>query len=116
MSAGWLDDLADLDAEDLSCLGLRRVSDDDWSVFSAAERRERDVEYVRAMGAQKRRERREEQAREIAVIKAAQKAGLSVKRAVIGGVTVEFGQPEAAAPTATLTPLEAWKAKHARQA
>lgn len=41
------------------------------------------------------RERLPSLARAIATVKAALKAGLSVKRATIGGVEMEFGQPEA---------------------
>jgi hypothetical protein len=88
-------------------------ADDDWSVGDI---RERHAEYLRAVALIGRRERRERLAREIGVVKALQKAGLSVKKATIDGVGVEFGQPEAAKNAAALTPLEAWKAKHARQA
>lgn len=63
-----------------------------------------------------RRERRERVAQALAMVKKAHKAGLAVKKATIEGVDLEFGQPEAAVKPATLTPLEAWKAKHARQA
>jgi hypothetical protein len=93
-------------------LGGRIVDDDPWWI---RERRERDAEYLRAMVALQRRERRDRLAREIAVIKAVQKAGLPIRRATLEGVAVECGQPESGlAPT--LTPLEAWKAKHARKA
>jgi hypothetical protein len=105
-------DELDLDAE--ACgVGFRHADDDEWSV---RERRARHDEYFRAMAALQRRERRERLARAIAVVKTAQKAGLPVKRATIEGVDLEFGQPEAAKAPATLTPLEAWKAKHARHA
>ena len=103
----------DLNAEDLDCLGWHRADDDEWSV---RERRERLDEYFRAMAALQRRERPERLAREIAVVKAAQRAGLPVKAAIVEGVALTFGDPEAAGKAATLTPLEAWKAKHARQA
>jgi hypothetical protein len=45
---------------------------------------------------QPRRERFPSPARAIATVKAALKAGLSVKRATIAGVEMEFGQQEAA--------------------
>jgi hypothetical protein len=52
----------------------------------------------------------------LAVIKAAKKAGLPLKSAVVDGVEMEFGQPEAPKQTA-LTPLESWKEqRRARQA
>ena len=88
----------DLDAEALAlALGGRIVDDDPWSV---RERRKQHDEYFRAAAALQRRERRREEARQIAVIKRAEKAGLSIKRAVIDGVVVEFGQPEAKAAAA----------------
>jgi len=46
-------------------------------------------------------------------LKAARKA--KATRFVWRGVTFDLSEP-AAAPAATLTPLEAWKAKHARHA
>ena len=79
----------------------------DWSVFTVAERHEALIAEATEDEARKRRERRQDQrreeARQLRLIKAVQKAGLPVKRAVIGGVAVEFGQPET---TPTLTPLE----------
>jgi hypothetical protein len=67
---------------------------------------------LRALGHIARRERRERIAHDIAVIKAAQKAGLLVKSAPIDGVQLELRAPEQAAQTtAPLTPLEEWRAK-----
>ena len=72
-------DLDGLDPEALAlALGGRIVDDDPWSI---RERRERDAEYFRAMAALQRRERRERLAREIAVVKTIEKAGLPVGRA-----------------------------------
>jgi hypothetical protein len=90
-------DLDNLDPEAVAlALGGRVVDDDEWS---ARQRREADAEFIRAMAALERRQRRERLAREIAVIKAMQKAGLPVRRATIEGVDLEFGQPEAAGKT-----------------
>jgi hypothetical protein len=87
----------DLDPEAVAlALGGRVVDDDPWSI---REQRQADAEYFRALAALQRRERRERLAREIAVIKAMQKAGLPVRRATIEGVDLEFGQPEAAGKT-----------------
>jgi|HubBroStandDraft_6_1064221.scaffolds.fasta_scaffold2472547_2 predicted Fe-S protein YdhL (DUF1289 family) len=101
-----IDDLDNLTAEDLACAGLHRVVDgfEDWSIFTVAERHELLIAAVAQNEALKRRERRREEARQIRLVKAAQKAGLQVKRAVIDGVTVEFGQPEAI--PATPPPLD----------
>jgi predicted Fe-S protein YdhL (DUF1289 family) len=94
-------DISKLSAEDLACAGLYRVDDgsQNWSIFTAAERRESLIAGGAHIEALKRRQRRREEGRQIRVVKAAQKAGLQVKCAVIGGVTVEFGQPEAIAAT-----------------
>jgi hypothetical protein len=63
-----------------------------------------------------RREQRERIAKGLAIIKAATRAGLQVKGAVIEGVAVEFGEPDTP-QNAVMTPLEAWKEKRrARQA
>ena len=98
-------DLDGLDPEALAlALGGRIVDDDPWSI---RERRERDAEYFRAMAALQRRERRERLAREIAVVKTIEKAGLPVRRAVIEGVAVEFGRP-APEPAAPDDEVEAW--------
>jgi predicted Fe-S protein YdhL (DUF1289 family) len=107
--------LSGFTAEDFACAGLHRVADgfEDWSIFTAAERHESLIAAVAQEAALQRRGRRQEEARQIRVIKAMQKAGLPVSRAVVSGVDLEFSQ---AGPAATLTPLEAWKAKHARHA
>jgi hypothetical protein len=63
----------------------------------------------------KQRERRQEEARQRAVIKRALKAGLPVTGATVDGVDLKLGATDAA-KEATLTPLQAWRAKHARQA
>jgi len=57
----------------------------------------------------RRKRRAEARAEAIEDIKAVRKAGLAVKRVVIEGTVLEFGEPEAA--KTTLTPLEAWKEK-----
>jgi hypothetical protein len=75
-----------------------RYADDDWSPFSAAERRESLMAYAAQDAAYKRKQQRRELAREIATIKAMQKAGLPVKRAVVDGVTVELAPEIGHAP------------------
>jgi len=72
-------------------------------------------ELMRAYAAIARREERERIAKGLRVVKAVEKAGKPVTRATIEGVELQFGEPDAA-NKATLTPLEAWKAKHARSA
>jgi hypothetical protein len=77
------------------------------------ERAEADAKYLRAMAAINKRARRRELAREIATIKAMQKAGLPVRRAVVDGVTVELGQVEPAATPArgsAAEPRDEWDA------
>jgi hypothetical protein len=92
--------LSDFTAEDLACAGLHRAVDgcEDWSIFIAAEQHDSLIAAVAKVEALKRRDRRQERAREIAAIKALQKAGLPVRSAVIDGVRVEFGQRD---PTPT---------------
>jgi hypothetical protein len=89
------------DTEDLAGAGLRRVGDDDWS-FRSIEREiapDADKHALAAFAASsappKRRERKPTLARGLAVVKAAHQKGLSVRRATIEGVALEFGQPEA---------------------
>jgi hypothetical protein len=55
-------------------------------------------DLLRAWTLIKRRERRERIAHDLAVVKAAERAGLPVKRAAIDGVDLEFGQPAPATP------------------
>jgi hypothetical protein len=54
---------------------------------------------MRAFAAIARRKQREQISKGLAVIKAAQKAGLPVKAATIEGVELQFGEPESAAVT-----------------
>jgi hypothetical protein len=56
-----------------------------------------------------RRQFRERLAQALAVVKAAQKAGLPVTGGTVEGVQLEFGALESA--KAALTPLEAWKSR-----
>jgi hypothetical protein len=56
-------------------------------------------ELLRAYSAIAKREERERVAKGLAVVKAARKKGLPVKAATIEGVTLEFGEPEAAPAT-----------------
>jgi hypothetical protein len=65
--------------------------------------------YFAQMAAQQKREQRQEEKRqiahEIAVLKAMQKAGLSIRRAVGStGLAVEIGQPVGTETTPSLTP------------
>jgi glyoxylase-like metal-dependent hydrolase (beta-lactamase superfamily II) len=103
--------MIDFDPDHVLGAGEHFVDDDPWSI---RQQREADVEYARAMAALQRRERRERLAREIAVVKAVEKAGLPVRRAVIDGVDLEFGQPEpkAAPDEATINP---WDKRYATQ-
>jgi hypothetical protein len=97
--------MIDFDPDRVLGIGEHFVDDDPWSI---RQRRQADVEYAQAMAALQRRERRERLAREIAVIKAMQKAGLPVRRATVAGVDLEFGSPEAAGKAAPDDEVEAW--------
>ncbi len=97
--------MIDFDPDRVLGVGEHFVDDDPRSV---RKEREADDEYIRAMAALQRRERRERLAREIAVIKAMQKAGLPVRRATVAGVDLEFGSPEAAGKAAPDDEVEAW--------
>lgn len=112
-------DRDELTAEDLACAGLKRVGDDDWSVFTVAERHAALIAAATEMEALKRRERRQDQrrevAREIAVLKTMQQKGLPIRCAVVDGVAVEFGRPEPE-PAANVTELDQWISKHVRPA
>lgn len=69
----------------------------DFSPEAIARRKARDEayqDYARVEERYKRRDRRREGARQLAVVEAAQKAGLPVKSATIGGVEMEFGAAE----------------------
>jgi hypothetical protein len=94
------------DGPDLSGVGWLNG----WSLFSAAERAESAKAVIALHEAWKREDRRQAAKREIATLKALRKAGLPVRRAVVDGVTVELGEVEAET-RATLTPLQAWRAK-----
>jgi hypothetical protein len=95
------------DAVEACGVGWRRA-DDDWSFSTAAERAEAWV-AASALAWPKRRERKPSLAAALRVVKTAQKAGLPVRRAVIGGVAVEFGQPESGpAGKAPDYEVEAW--------
>jgi hypothetical protein len=63
---------------------------DSWSVFTREERAEAWRVWGAAYAADRRREQRREEKRQIRVIKAAMKAGLPVRRAIVDGVTVEL--------------------------
>jgi hypothetical protein len=56
-------------------------------------------ELLRAYTAIAKREQRERVAKAVAVVKAARKKGLPVKVASIEGVTLQFGEPDAAPVT-----------------
>jgi hypothetical protein len=75
--------------------------------------------YCRAVDRLNRAKRRAQFRQELAdgqrVLEAAKAAGLPIRGATIAGVTLELGAP-GPAPEATLTPLQAWRAKRARQA
>jgi hypothetical protein len=51
-----------------------------------------------------------------ALVKEVQRAGLTVRAVVIedGSTRLEIGQPAAAPEATALTPLQEWRAKHAR--
>jgi hypothetical protein len=97
-----------LDAHDIDA--LRSIG---WHIVGDArsealrhERRDSLIAAVAQIEALKRRERRREEARQIRLVKAAQKAGLQVMRAVIDGIAVELGQPEAIPATPPLDEIE----------
>jgi hypothetical protein len=94
----------DLDAEDLACLGMRRANDE-WSFPR--------LSLLDALGpAPKAKHARRPTIKQIE--RESGRVVTSVAVAPDGSRTFTFGVPEAA--KATLTPLEAWKAKHARSA
>jgi hypothetical protein len=80
------------------------VMDDDEHARRLA-RMDRDTERR----ARKFRRRMRAEAIEFAV--AARKAGLPIDRVSAAGIALTLGAPEPATKEATLTPLEAWKAK-----
>lgn len=93
-----------LDAHDIDA--LRSIG---WHIVGDArsealrhEQHEFLIAAIAQVEALKRRQRRREETRQIRIVKAAQKAGLQVKCAVIDGVAVEFGQPEAIPATPPL--------------
>jgi len=73
----------------------------------------RDLDRIKR--AERRARIRQEIAEGLRVVEAAKAAGLPVRGATIAGVALELGAP-GPAPEATLTPLQAWRAKRARQA
>jgi hypothetical protein len=68
--------------------------DPNWSMSTPAERAAALKAEVAETMAFKRRARRREARRQIATIKAAIKAGLTIKRAIIDGVAMEIGAAE----------------------
>jgi hypothetical protein len=75
-------------------------------------------DLMRAYARISRHERRERIARQVAVVRAAQKAGLMIRSTTIEGVPLELqiGEPAAspAAKPEPVTELDQWIAKHAR--
>jgi hypothetical protein len=72
--------------------------------------------WLKALNAIAKREQRERVARGLAAVKEAQRKGLQIRSVTIEDITLEFDPADTPAK-ATLTPLEAWKAKkHARSA
>jgi hypothetical protein len=100
----------ELNREVLDCLGWHRANDDEWS-----ERAEAMMDALLASSPKPPRKPRHPTLE--AAIKAAERAGLTVRGATLEGerIHLEFGPPESA-PETTLTPLEAWRAKRARKA
>ena len=96
--------MIDFDPDHVLGVGEHFVDDDPRSI---REQREADAEFIRALTALERRKRRERIVHDLAVVKAAQKAGLTVTRAPIDGVALEFGQPEPA-KAAPDDEVEAW--------
>jgi hypothetical protein len=94
--------MIDFDPGHVLGVGEHFVDDDPWSI---RQRREADAEYIRGMAALERRKRRERIADDLAVVKAAQKAGLTVTRAPIAGVDLEFAAPAAEGKAAGKTPV-----------
>jgi hypothetical protein len=72
--------------------------DPQFSSSTVEERRQSAIAEAAEAAAYKRQLQRREEKRQIAVIKAMQKAGLPIKRAVVEGVAVEFGRPELEPP------------------
>jgi hypothetical protein len=73
-------------------------------------------ELDRLARAKRRAQFRQEVADGLRVVEAAKAAGLPVRAATIAGVALELGPPDAGTEGATLTPLQAWRAKRAREA
>jgi hypothetical protein len=89
-------------------LGFRRA--DDFTDWLARERNDALMETV-AASAPKKPHLRKADIR--ALIEDAERSGKRVSAVTVNGATLNFAEAE---KTATLTPLEAWKAKHARPA
>jgi hypothetical protein len=88
---------------------------DGWT--SPAERRDALFAEAAEAAAEKRRDQRKRLAREIATIKAMQKAGVPVRAATIDGVKLEFGgQAEAPDAKSNVTELDQWISTHVRPA
>ena len=73
------------------------------------------TDLLRAFAAAAWREQRERIAKGIAVLKTAKKAGLPIKAAVVRGVTLELGEPDAAVKPAPDDEVEAWIKKQQQQ-
>jgi hypothetical protein len=100
------DYFGDLNAEDLRCAGLGRATDDDWSVFSATERRERWESFITALAPFQPKPPKKpkppmtfEQAH-----KAARKA--KVPRFVFRGVTFDLSDPPPSPTDPTTNPWD----------
>jgi hypothetical protein len=66
--------------------------------------------YFAQMAAEKRRQQRREEARQIRVLKAMQRAGLPIRAATVDGVAVELGQVEKV-EAGPVTELDQWIGK-----
>ena len=89
-------------------LGFRRA--DDFTDWLARERNDALMETVVASAPKKPHLRRPNIR---TLIEDAERSGKRVSAVTVDGATLNFAEAE---KTATLTPLEAWKAKHARSA
>jgi hypothetical protein len=108
------DDLDYLDAEDTHCANLHRAGVDEWS-FRSIEREispagERHAAYIAALtpAEPRRRVRKPSLEAQVRVIKAAEKAGLPIRRAVVDGVALSFGPVEATNATEPDEPTNPW--------
>jgi hypothetical protein len=114
-TTGLLDTLADLDGEELACLGLRRANDF-MDAFSDLNKQAKEQAWER-YAAPPRRQRKPRQPTLASVAKQAGKGGIEVARYEVkpdGTVVIVTGTPEPAAPD-NPWPLDEFRTKDTKQ-